>query len=47
MGIATKPGVEGYWLATAKGNVFNLGLPWYGSMAGKALPAPVVGVAGA
>ena len=41
----TSPG-RGYWLVTAKGNVYNLGdAGFYGSEAGKSLPAPVVSVA--
>ena|ERR1039458_1687144 len=36
----------GYWLVSAKGNVYNLGaVPFKGSEAGKALPAPIVGMA--
>ncbi len=46
-GIAAQPNSKtGYWVVTAKGNVYNHGgAPWYGSMAGKTLPAPVVGIA--
>jgi Arylsulfotransferase (ASST) len=51
--LATSPAVPtdytpprgGYYLGTRVGNVYNYGAPWYGSMAGKPLPAPVVGIA--
>jgi photosystem II stability/assembly factor-like uncharacterized protein len=37
--------IKGYWLVTSKGNVYNLGdAGFYGSEAGKTLPAPVVGI---
>jgi hypothetical protein len=47
VGIAADPNTRsGYWVVTAQGNVYNHGgAPWYGSMAGKSLPAPVVGIA--
>jgi beta-N-acetylhexosaminidase len=36
----------GYWLVTSHGNVYNLGgAAFYGSLAAKTLPAPVVGMA--
>lgn len=45
-GIATDP-KGGYWLATQDGGVLNFGAPSFGSMKGKTLPAPVVGIAAA
>jgi beta-N-acetylhexosaminidase len=37
---------RGYWLTTARGNIYNLGnAVFYGSEAAKSLPAPVVGMA--
>lgn len=47
VGIAADPNTKsGYWVVTAQGNVYNHGgAPWYGSMAGKSLPAPIVGIA--
>jgi Putative Ig domain len=38
------PATGGYWLTTSAGNVWGFNAPWYGSEAGKTLPAPVVGV---
>jgi beta-N-acetylhexosaminidase len=36
----------GYWLVTSRGNIFNLGnAVFYGSLAAKTLPSPVVGMA--
>jgi hypothetical protein len=44
VGAATA--ASGYWLVSAKGNVYNLGgVPFYGSEAGKTLPAPIVALA--
>jgi hypothetical protein len=43
-GIAVGP-KGGYWLATQAGGVLNFRAPWHGSMTGKTLPAPVVGIA--
>src|SRR5258708_12297194 len=44
-GIATDPATGGYWVATNRGNVFSFNAPWYGSEAGKKLPAPVAAIA--
>ncbi|HXY44142.1 MAG TPA: polysaccharide deacetylase family protein [Acidimicrobiales bacterium] len=42
----TGPPSPGYWLVTARGNVYAFGdAGWHGSEAGKVLPAPVVGMA--
>jgi PKD repeat protein len=35
----------GYWVAGADGGVFNFGAPSFGSMGGRALAAPIVGLA--
>lgn len=43
-GIAVDP-KGGYWLVERDGGVLNFGAPWFGSERGKALPAPVVGIA--
>ncbi|MHB1847203.1 MAG: GH25 family lysozyme, partial [Deltaproteobacteria bacterium] len=44
-GIASRPG-GGYWLTEADGGVFSYGgAPFYGSMGGKALNAPIIGIA--
>ncbi len=46
-GIAARPG-GGYWLVQADGGVFSYGgAPFFGSMGGKTLNAPVVGIAAA
>jgi hypothetical protein len=45
VGIAATPG-EGYWLVAADGGIFDLGdAAFFGSMGGKPLNAPVVGMA--
>ena len=45
---AADNGARGYWLATAKGDVYNLGTaPFKGSLTGKTLNSPIVGVAAA
>ena len=44
VGIATHPG-GGYYIVAADGGVFAYGAPFYGSMGGKVLVAPVVGMA--
>lgn len=44
VGIAVDPS-GGYWLATQDGDVLGFGAPSFGSLAGKSLPAPVVGIA--
>jgi plastocyanin len=48
VGVASNPnGPPGFWLATAKGGVFSLeGAPYLGSMGGKHLAAPIVGMVG-
>jgi hypothetical protein len=38
-------GAGGYWVATADGGVFSYGAPFYGSMGGTTLNAPIVGIA--
>jgi len=35
----------GYWIATADGGVFSFGAPFFGSMGGTPLNAPIVGIA--
>ena len=46
MGIAATPDGNGYWLAAADGGVFSFGsAPFEGSMGGKPMTAPVVGIA--
>jgi hypothetical protein len=48
VGLAGAPTGQGYWLAAADGGVFAYGVvPFQGSMAGKSLNAPVVGIASA
>jgi hypothetical protein len=45
--MATTPGGRGYWLVSADGRVFSFGdAPFYGSLAHKAIPAAIVGIAG-
>jgi hypothetical protein len=45
-GTAWANAIPRYWLTTSKGNVYNFGdAAWYGSTAGKNLPAPVVAMA--
>ena len=40
-------GPPGFWLATANGGVFSLaGAPYFGSMGGKHLAAPIIGIVG-
>jgi plastocyanin len=44
---STSNGPAGFWLATAKGGVFGIaGAPYFGSMGGKHLAAPIVGIVG-
>jgi hypothetical protein len=46
--IVTTPTGNGYWIAAANGRVFNYGgATNYGSQAGTALQAPIVGFSGA
>ncbi len=46
VGIAAAPIGEGYWLVAADGGVFSFGnARFHGSMGGKPLNAPVVGMA--
>jgi hypothetical protein len=47
VGIAPAPSGSGYDLVGADGGVFNYGTTYLGSMGGKALNAPVVGIAAA
>jgi len=45
-GAQSAPAGKGYWLVAADGGVFNFGdAGFYGSMGGKHLNAPVVGIA--
>ncbi|MHB8189917.1 MAG: glycoside hydrolase family 25 domain-containing protein [Ferrimicrobium sp.] len=45
VGITATPDAGGYWLVAADGGVFNFGDAQYlGSMGGKALSAPVIGI---
>jgi hypothetical protein len=41
----TAPGTEGYFEAASDGGIFTFNAPFYGSMGGKPLVAPVVGIA--
>ena len=34
----------GFWMASADGGVFSIGVPFYGSMGGRPLDAPIVGM---
>jgi hypothetical protein len=46
VGIAATPDGKGYWLVAGDGGVFSFGsAPFEGSMAGKPMHAPVVGIA--
>ena len=46
VGMSATPDGTGYWLAAADGGVFAFGsAPFDGSMAGRPLAAPVVGIA--
>ncbi len=45
--IAVDSATSGYWLTTPAGNVYNFNAPSHGSLAGRALPAPIVGMAAA
>ena len=45
VGMATTPGGAGYWEVAADGGIFSFGdAPFYGSMGGKTLNKPVVGM---
>jgi hypothetical protein len=44
VGVANAGG-GGYWVADADGGVFSFGAPFFGSMGGIALNAPIVGIA--
>ncbi|MGC8513552.1 MAG: MBG domain-containing protein, partial [Acidimicrobiales bacterium] len=43
--VLAAPAGPGYWLAGSGGGVFSFDAPFYGSMGGRRLDAPVVGVA--
>ncbi len=43
--ILTTTPQDGYFVASSSGAVYNYGGPYYGSMAGHQIPAPVVGIA--
>jgi hypothetical protein len=44
--MAATPDGKGYWLAAADGGVFTFGsAPFEGSMGGKPMNAPIVGIA--
>jgi hypothetical protein len=46
VGIVTTPDGKGYWLVAADGGVFSFGsAPFEGSMGGRHINAPVVGIA--
>lgn len=47
VGIAVNPATGGYYLATSAGNAYPFNTPFYGSEAGKKLPAPVAGITAA
>ncbi len=44
VGITAGPPGGGYWLVGSDGGVFSYGAPFYGSMGGQPLNAPVVGI---
>ena len=44
MGIAADPTTGGYWEVAADGGVFAFDAPFYGSMGGQHLNAPIVGI---
>jgi hypothetical protein len=43
VGMAASP--DGYWLVASDGGIFAFNLPFFGSMGGKPLDAPIVGLA--
>jgi len=47
--MAATPGGKGHWLVASDGGVFSFGAngvaPWYGSLSGVNLAAPIVGMA--
>ncbi len=43
--MAADPATGGYWLVTARGNVYNYGALWHGSAASRLIPAPIVAMA--
>lgn len=45
--IVSDPLGRGYWIAADNGGVFSYGVPYFGSMYGKALNAPIVAAAAA
>jgi hypothetical protein len=45
VGLAVDPRTGGYYVATARGNVYSFNAPWYGSLAAsRRPPAPVIGI---
>ncbi|MHB1509225.1 MAG: Ig-like domain repeat protein [Acidimicrobiales bacterium] len=43
--MAADPATGGYWLVSARGNVYNYGALWHGSAASRLIPAPIVAMA--
>jgi subtilisin family serine protease len=41
--MASTPSGNGYWLVAADGGIFSFGAPFYGSLGGETIPAPIVG----
>ena len=45
VGVAPDPATGGYWLVASDGGVFSFNAPFFGSLGGKHLDAPMVGMA--